>query len=103
MIHAIAAIKAREGERDNLVAAFREILPEVRAKTGCLEYSLALHLRTGFPGQPPFDENEFIIVEKWDDLESLKAHMADPKYQAWFVKLWPLVAGASMQVFQALD
>ena len=103
MIHVIAAIQAREGQRDAIVAAFREILPEVGAKTGCIEYSLAIHLQTGFPGQPPFDENEFIIVERWDDLDALKAHMADAKYQAWFVSVWPLIAGASMQVFEALD
>jgi quinol monooxygenase YgiN len=103
MIHVIATIKAREGQRDALIAAFREILPDVRAKAGCLEYALALHLRSGFPGQPAFDDNEFIIVEKWADLAALQAHIASPTYQAWYVHLWHLVGGASMQVFEAID
>jgi quinol monooxygenase YgiN len=100
MIHVIAAIKAQPGQRDTLSAAFQEILPRVRGKVGCIEYSLAAHLPSGFPGQPPFDEDELIIVEKWDDLDALKAHMTDATYQAWFMKLWPSIAGASMQVFQ---
>jgi quinol monooxygenase YgiN len=100
MIHVIAAIKAQAGQRDTVASAFQDILPRVRAKAGCIEYSLAFHLLSGFPGQPPFDENELIIVEKWDDLDALKAHMTDATYQAWFVELWPRIASASMQVFQ---
>lgn len=100
MIHVIAAIKAQPGQRDTLAAAFLDMLPRVRVKPGCIEYTLAFHLHSAFPGQPPFDENELIIVEKWDDLDALKAHMTDAAYQAWFVELWPLIASASMQVFQ---
>ena len=102
MIHVIAAIRAREGRRQSLLAEFQEILSEVRAKAGCIEYSLAVHLDSGFPGQARFDENEVIIVEKWADLAALKAHITDPTYQAWFTRAWELVASASMQIFEAV-
>jgi quinol monooxygenase YgiN len=100
MIHVIATIKARDGQRNTLVAAFREILPEVRVKAGCLQYALALHLPTSFPGQAQFDDNEFILIETWVDLASLKAHITNPAYQAWYMQQWHLVSGASMQVFR---
>jgi quinol monooxygenase YgiN len=104
MIHVIATIQARAGQRGTLVAAFREILPEVRLKAGCLQYALAQQLATGFPGQAPFDaENELILVETWSDLEALEAHLADPAYQAWYMPLWNLISGASMQIFEVLD
>jgi quinol monooxygenase YgiN len=103
MIHVIATIKAREGQRDTLVAGFREIVPEVRAKAGCLQYALARHLPTGFPGQAGFDENEFIIVETWTDLAALKTHLTSPAYQAWYMQRWHLVSSASMQVFEVVD
>jgi len=103
MIHVIATIRACDGQRNTLVAAFREILPEVRVKAGCLQYVLALHLPTGFPGQAQFDENEFIIVETWADLAALKTHLASPAYQGWYMQLWHLVSSASMQVFEIVD
>lgn len=103
MIHVIATIKARDGQRNTLVAAFREILPEVRVKAGCLQYALALHLPTSFPGQAQFDDNEFILIETWVDLASLKAHITNPAYQAWYMQQWHLVIGASMQIFEVVD
>jgi quinol monooxygenase YgiN len=104
MIHVIATLQARDGNRDTLIAAFREILPDVRVKAGCLQYALAQHLATGFPGQAPFDaENELIIVETWSDLAALEAHLADPAYQAWYMPLWYLISGASMQIFEVVD
>jgi len=103
MIHVIATIKAREGQRDVIATAFFRNLQTVRAKAGCIEYSLALHLPSGFPGQQTFDDNELIIVEKWSDLDALKAHIGDQAYQTWFAELWPQIAGASMQIFTALE
>jgi quinol monooxygenase YgiN len=103
MIHVIAAIKAKEGLRDALAAAFRETLPAVRAKAGCIEYSLAVHVPTGLPGQLPFEGNELIIVEKWANPDALRAHISAPSYRAWYMNIWPMVAGACMQVFEALD
>lgn len=103
MIHVIATIKARDGQRDTLVAAFREILPQVRVKEGCLQYALALHSPTGFPGQATFDDNEFILIETWADLAALETHIASPAYQAWYRERWHLISSASMQVFEVFD
>ncbi len=100
MIYVIAAIRVREGQREVVARRFGEIIAAVRAKAGCLEYELAVHLPSGLPGQPAFDDNELMIVEKWTDLDALKTHMADPVYQDWYITVWPLLAGASMQIFE---
>ncbi len=101
MIHVIATIKAKENQRSSLVAAFRETVQTVKAKNGCVEYALAIHLNSDLPGQIPFDENELIIVEKWTSLESFKEHLSDPAFRGWYVNVWPLIAGASMQILEA--
>jgi len=104
MIYAIATLHPRPAQHDALVAAFRDELPRVRAKHGSIEYSLAVHKQSGFPGQPPLDPDALIIVEKWSDLDSLKAHITDPHYQGWFSMIWQrLVASASMQVYESID
>ena len=100
MIYVIAAIRAGEGQRDVVERLFRKSVPAVQAQAGCLEYELAVHLSSGFPGQPAFADNEVVIVEKWADIEALKTHLADPAYLDWYVNVWPQLAGASMQVFE---
>jgi quinol monooxygenase YgiN len=99
MIHVIASITARDSMREIVEKAFREILSTVRAKPGCIQYELAVNFPSGFPGQPPYDDNELLIVEEWTDLDHLRAHMEDPKYRAWYVEIWPFVSKASMRVF----
>lgn len=103
MIHVIATLQAREGQLDNLTAAFRAIVFSMRKKAGCIEYSLAAHLSSGLPGQAPFNSDELVVVEKWANLDALKAHIADPDYRARFTGVWDWVAGASMQIFEAID
>ena len=38
MIHVIAVITAKPGERENILAHFRANVPAVRAEKGCIEY-----------------------------------------------------------------
>jgi quinol monooxygenase YgiN len=103
MIHVIATIKAQPGNLGGLIQAFREIQPVVKKKVGCVEYGLALHLKSDLPGQGEFDPNEIIIVEKWTGIDALNAHISDAGYQEWFTNVWDLVAGASMQILEATD
>ena len=102
MIHVIASIRARSGQRDALAEAFRKILDRVRAKPGCLEYGLAVHAPSGLAGQAPYSEHELTIVEKWEDLAALHAHLADAVYLEWFREQTSLIDSASMQVLDAL-
>src|SRR5687767_10417070 len=38
MIHVVAIITAKPGQRDNILEAFRANIPAVRAEDGCIEY-----------------------------------------------------------------
>jgi quinol monooxygenase YgiN len=102
MIHVIAAIQAKPGQRDLLVRAFRQILARVQAKPGCLEYGLALHTRTDLAGQAPYDDDVVTLVEKWTDLEALQRHLADATFLDWLASQWHMVQSASMQILDAL-
>jgi quinol monooxygenase YgiN len=102
LIHVIAAIKTRPGQLGALTRAFQKILPQVQAKPGCQEYSLAWHTPTGLPGQADYDEEVLTIVEKWDDLAALRRHIDDPAYLDWLESQWEMVEQASMQVLQAV-
>lgn len=45
MIHVIAIVKAKRGQRDSVLQAFRTNVPAVRAEQGCIEYEATVDSR----------------------------------------------------------
>jgi quinol monooxygenase YgiN len=100
MIHVIATIELVAGQREAFLAEFAQLVPLVRMESGCLEYRATLDLVTDIPVQVPVRENVVTIVEKWESLDALKAHLAAPHMAAYRVKVQPLVARVQLQVLQ---
>jgi quinol monooxygenase YgiN len=78
MIHVIATIRTAPGRRDELIAAFRELIPVVRAERGCIEYGTAIDLQTPITAQAPVLDDAVTVVEKWDSVAALQAHLVAP-------------------------
>ena len=76
MIHVIAIITAKEGMREKVLDAFRANMPAVHAEDGCIEYQPVIDAEGMGPIQTPIGENSFIVIEKWQSAEHLKAHAA---------------------------
>ncbi|HVP09471.1 MAG TPA: putative quinol monooxygenase [Burkholderiales bacterium] len=100
MIHVVAVITAKPGQRANLLAAFRANIPAVRAETGCIEYGVAVDADTGLPIQKKWGEDVVLVIEKWQSLDALKAHGAAPHMREFGAKTKELVAGRSIHVLQ---
>ncbi len=100
MIHVIATIEVRPGRRDDFLAEFRKNVPTVRAEAGCLEYGPAVDVATGIAAQAPPRDHVVVVVEKWADLDALRAHLAAPHMAAYRERVKDLVVGASLQVLQ---
>ena len=45
MIHVIAVITAKPGQRESILTHFRANVPAVRAEKGCIEYGAVLELQ----------------------------------------------------------
>lgn len=78
MIHVIATIELNPNTREAFLAAFRKLVPQVRAEAGCIEYAPAVDVASGAAAQPPLRENVVVVVEKWADLAALDAHSKAP-------------------------
>ncbi len=76
MIAVIATIETAPGRRNDLLAIFRGLVPKVRAEQGCLEYVPMIDLPNGLAG--PVRENVVTMVEKWESLAALEAHLKSP-------------------------
>jgi quinol monooxygenase YgiN len=95
MIHVVAIVTAKPGERDALLAAMRENLAAVRAEEGCIEYGPAIDAdRT--PAK--FGTDTIVVLEKWASPEALAAHAAAPHMSAFGAATRHLVASRAIHV-----
>jgi quinol monooxygenase YgiN len=98
MIHVIATIELAEGKRAAFLEEFHKIVPLVRAEAGCLEYGAAIDTPTGLSAQGPLRDHVVTVVEKWESLEALKAHLQAAHMVAYRPKVKELVLGTRLQV-----
>ena len=86
MIHVIAVITAKSGKRDEVLKHFRANVPAVRAENGCIEYGAAIDAEPALPIQTKYGPDTFVVVEKWESTDALKAHSAAPHMAAYAAK-----------------
>jgi quinol monooxygenase YgiN len=101
MVHLIAFITAVPGKRDELLAAFRSIVPTVRAERGCIEYTPVVDLDAFGGFQTPLGPDTYAVVEKWETAEALRAHSQAPHMAAYSQRTKHLVAGRVLHVLTA--
>jgi quinol monooxygenase YgiN len=83
MIHVVAVVTAKPGLRDAVLAAFRDNMPAVHAEAGCIEYQPAIDAPDMGRIQTKIGEDSFMVLEKWESLDALKAHGATPHMVAY--------------------
>ena len=98
MIHVLAILTAKPGMRDAVLTAFRANMPAVRAEQGCIEYGPAIDLEGFGPVQTPLGPDTFVVIEKWESAEALKAHAAAPHMAAYAAKTRDLLASRVIHV-----
>ena len=96
MIHVIAILTAKPGKRDEVLAAFRANMPAVHAERGCIEYGPAADAEGG-PGVK-YGPDTFVVIEKWESLDHLKAHAASPHMATYGAKTRDLLANREIHV-----
>ena len=98
MIHVIAVITAKPGKRDAILQAFRANVPAVHAEKGCLEYGAAVDADNALPFQTRWGPDTFIVIEKWDGMDALKAHAAAPHMAAYGAKTREMIASRVIHI-----
>ena len=96
MIHVIAIITAKPGQRAAVLEAFAANRPAVLAEAGCIEYGAAVDLEN--MGTAAYGPDTFVVVEKWESLEHLGAHARSPHMAAYAAKTRELLANREIHV-----
>lgn len=103
MIHVIAIITAKPGQRDTILAEFRANMPAVHAEQGCIEYGPAIDAEGMGSFQTAFGPDTFLVIEKWDSKAALKAHAAAPHMAAYAAKTRDMIASRVIHVLSPAD
>jgi quinol monooxygenase YgiN len=100
MIHVVVTIELKPGKREAFLAEFHRNLPNVLAEKGCIEYGPAVDLKTEIKAQIPLRENVVTVVEKWEGVLALQAHLVAPHMAVYRERVKDIVAGVTMQVLE---
>jgi len=103
MIHVVAIITTKPGQRSAVLAAFSANVPAVRAEDGCIEYGPAVDAEGMGSFQTKFGQDSFVVIEKWRDPAALKAHAAAPHMAAYAAKVKDMLAGRVIHVLSPAD
>ncbi len=97
-VHVVAIITAKTGMRDQVLEAFRANVPAVHAEAGCIEYGANIDAEGVGGLQTKFGDDTFVVVEKWQSLDALKAHAAAPHMAAYAAKTKDMLASRVIHV-----
>ena len=98
MIHVVAVITAKPGQRDIVLQAFKANVPAVHAEKGCIEYGAAVDMANGPAFQAQYGPDAIVVIEKWESMDALKAHGAAPHMAAYAARTKELVASRAIHI-----
>jgi quinol monooxygenase YgiN len=95
VIHVLAILTAKPGQRAKLLRAFNANVPTVRAEAGCIEYGAAVDVDGA---SPAFGPDTFVVIEKWQSMAALKAHAVAPHMKTYGEKTRDILAQRAVHV-----
>ena len=100
MIHVIAIITAKANQREAILAHYRDNVANVRAEQGCIEYGAVIDAKDALPFQTEWGKDTFVVVEKWQSMDALKAHAQAPHMAAYGAKTRDMIASRVIHILQ---
>jgi len=97
IINVVAAIEIKEGFVEEFTKIFIANVPNVLAEKGCIEYTPTIDVPTNI-GIQDTNKNIVTIIEKWESLEHLYAHLKAAHMNTYREKVKDIVAGVSIKV-----
>ena len=99
MINVLASIQIKEGQLSKFIEIFKSNIPNVLEEKRCIEYVPTVDTPTDLPPQE-LDKNSVTIIEKWNTLEDLQAHLTAPHMLAYKEEVKDLVEKLSLKILK---
>jgi quinol monooxygenase YgiN len=100
MIHVIATIQLKPYCREDYLKILGENVPKVKAEDGCLAYQPAIDVDSGLPVQGPIRPDVVTLVEAWQSLDALLAHLKSTHMAAYREAVKDYVLDLKVQVLK---
>ncbi len=100
MIHVIATIQLKSDCRKAYLEILGKNVPKVKAEKGCLAYEPTLDADSGLPAQGPIRSDVVTLVEAWESLDDLHAHLKSAHMAAYREAVKDYVQGLKVQVLK---
>jgi quinol monooxygenase YgiN len=100
MIHVLALVETTAGHRDDFLREFAQVAILVRQEQGCIEYGAAVDTNSELPMQQQLGDNFVLIIEKWESVDHLKAHLVAPHMSEYRIKVKSFVQSVKLQVLE---
>ncbi|HUL00360.1 MAG TPA: putative quinol monooxygenase [Nitrospirota bacterium] len=102
MINVIASIRVKPGKLSDYLAILKANIPAVKKEWGHIEYVPAVDIDAKLPPQV-LDKNVVTILEKWESLEALHAHLGSAHMLDYREKVKTLIENVSLKVLQEVN
>ncbi len=99
MVYVIASIRVKAGRLAEFLEIFKSNVPAVTKEKGCIEYFPAVDLDADLSRQD-LDANTVTVLERWDSLEALHAHLKAPHMVSYREKVKEIVEGSTLKVLK---
>lgn len=99
MIHVIASIQIKSGQRPAFLEIFKHNMKKVKEEIGCLKYFPAVDVPTGLPPQQ-MTPDAVTVIETWESLDALRNHLKAPHMLAYKEKVKDMVAEVTLKVLE---
>lgn len=99
-VYVVATATVKPGKRDEFVKIFKANVPNVLAENGCVFYSPVVDVASGIDNQGALRSDVMVVMEKWESLDALRAHLVAPHMNTYREQVKDLVLGVDLQVLQ---
>ena len=99
MINVIASIFIKEGRISEFIEIFKSNIPNVLQERGCRQYIPTIDVPAGLSSQE-MNNNLVTVIEKWDSLEDLQAHLTAPHMLVYKERVEDIVDKVSLKVLR---
>ena len=100
MIIVIAEIELVAGKRAAFLEEFHKVVPLVRDEVGCIEYGPTIDAETDIAAQIPNRADIVTVVEKWESVDTLKAHLVADHMTEYRGRVKDFVKGSVLRILE---
>lgn len=103
MIHVIAIITTKPGQRAAVLSAFQANMPAVHAEQGCIEYRPVIDAEEAVAFQAAMGADTFMVIEKWQTMADLEAHAQAAHMASYAAQVKDMIAERAVHVLEDIS